>query len=45
MNPKMIQDYLKTQKKNEIVTESQIQVESEAAAAGIINEVQTSWER
>ena len=46
MNPKMIQDYLKTQKKNYFTAqENQAIAESEAAAAGIVLDGQNSWER
>ena len=47
MNPKMITDYLKTQKKNyQMSSESRAQAENEAAAAGImIDTQQSSWER
>ena len=46
MNPKMITDYLKTQKKNyQMISENRQIAENEAAAAGIVIDTQSAWER
>ena len=46
MTAAIIEDYLKTQKKNyQFSSESQQLAETEAAAAGIVLDAQNSWER